>query len=181
MCISQTIASHAQVFEAHLDGQQELPVRQTPATGRAVLRYVAAKDSLLYEVAVKNICNVIFVHIHLGQRGKEGDPIPVRTLYHAQPAGGPFSGVIASGSLCSADLKGPLEGKTVGDLVELMRAHKVYIDVHTSNGTQPVDNEPGNYPLGEIRGQVVSGPALALVSLVADLVCRVCSTGSVCA
>jgi hypothetical protein len=54
-------------------------------------------------------------------------------------------------------LIGPLTGKPVRALVKAMQAGDIYALVQTSNG---VDSSgpfvPGNYPRGEIRGQVTS-------------------------
>jgi hypothetical protein len=56
---------------------------------------------------------------------------------------GGFSGVLAEGDITAADLRGPLAGLTIQDLVAEMVAGNTYVNVHT------VEN-----PGGEIRGQI---------------------------
>ncbi|HEY6884606.1 MAG TPA: CHRD domain-containing protein, partial [Nitrososphaeraceae archaeon] len=47
------------------------------------------------------------------------------------------------GTITSADLKGPLSGKQVSDLIKLIQDGKAYFNVHTDQNTN-----------GEIRGQL---------------------------
>ena len=54
-----------------------------------------------------------------------------------------FSGVLTQGSSTSAQLLGPLKGKTIANLVALIKAGSVYLNVGTSG-----------HPLGELRGQL---------------------------
>ena len=142
-------------FVCHLNGQEELPPRDTPATGRAHMLYDEARNMLWYELTVKNITNVILAHFHVGEFGKEGDPVPIYTMYRSKPAQGEFEGVLGVGALKDSDLKGPLKGKTISNLVALMKEKRIYLDVHTSDGEKPADTAPGDYVLGEIRGQVL--------------------------
>ena len=58
---------------------------------------------------------------------------------------GLFNGVLATGSITAADLIGPLQGKTVGDLMQQMQAGNAYANIHTTAN-----------PAGEVRGQIVS-------------------------
>jgi hypothetical protein len=46
---------------------------------------------------------------------------------------------------------------TVADLEELLeqvRAGSAYLNVHTNDGVEPPNSGPGDYRLGEIRGQI---------------------------
>jgi CHRD domain len=56
---------------------------------------------------------------------------------------GKFSGVLRWGTLTAADLVGPLQGKSISDLVDQIKAGNAYVNVHTEK-----------YPAGEIRGQI---------------------------
>ena len=47
------------------------------------------------------------------------------------------------GTITSADLKGPLSGKQISDLIRLIQDGKAYVNVHTDQN-----------PNGEIRGQL---------------------------
>jgi len=71
----------------------------------------------------------------------------VAWLYPSKPPAvvkkGKFTGVLARGTLTAAELQGPLQGKTIGDLVDQIKAGTAYVNVHTEK-----------YPAGEIRGQI---------------------------
>jgi hypothetical protein len=132
-------------FEAQLSGKNQSPVVDTPAHGAATFRLSTDGNTLSYRVSVMDIENVSMAHIHLGPAGEEG-PV-VAWLYPSKPPAvvkkGKFTGVLARGSITAADLAGPLQGKTIGDLVEQIKAGKAYVNVHTEKN-----------PAGEIRGQI---------------------------
>jgi hypothetical protein len=39
-------------------------------------------------------------------------------------------------------------------LIDLIEAGNVYIDVNTNDGVAPANTGPGDFPAGEIRGQL---------------------------
>ena len=132
-------------FEAKLSGKNQTPVVNTPAHGVATFQLSADGKSLTYRLSVTDIENVSMAHIHMGPAGQEG-PV-VAWLYPSKPPAvvkkGKFTGVLAQGTLTEADLVGPMQGKTIGDLVDQIKAGKAYVNVHT-------EKNPG----GEIRGQI---------------------------
>lgn len=69
--------------------------------------------------------------------------------------GGRIQGVIATGTISAADLLvGPLAGEPLSALVELLENDGAYVNVHTNDGMGDVDTGPGDFPGGEIRGQI---------------------------
>jgi hypothetical protein len=46
----------------------------------------------------------------------------------------------------ASDLKGPLAGKQISDLVKMIKSGEAYVNVHTQKNQ-----------MGELRGQVMSG------------------------
>jgi hypothetical protein len=76
------------------------------------------------------------------------------------PAGGRVEGVLAEGTITSANLVGPLEGMSLSVLIAAMRDGGTYVNVHTDDGVAPPNTGPGDFPGGEIRGQIRSlGPS----------------------
>jgi hypothetical protein len=64
-------------------------------------------------------------------------------------------GVIATGTISAADLLvGPLAGEPLSALVELLESDGAYVNVHTNDGMGDVNTGPGDFPGGEIRGQI---------------------------
>jgi hypothetical protein len=134
-------------FRAHLSGDQEVadePV-VTNATGQAIFQLSKDGEELSYKLIVANIENVRMAHIHVAPAGENGGvavwlypsgPPPV-------PIPGTTNGILAEGVITTADLVGPLAGKELSDLIDLMKVEGTYVNVHTDQ-----------YPPGEIRGQI---------------------------
>lgn len=59
------------------------------------------------------------------------------------------------GKITAEDLTGPLAGMTLNDLVRAIEEGQVYVNVHTDDGIAPPDTGPGDFPGGEVRGQVM--------------------------
>ncbi len=70
-----------------------------------------------------------------------------------------MDGVIATGTITSANLVGPLAGQGLSVLIAAMRNGGTYVNAHTNDGVAPTNTGPGDFPGGEIRGQVrTAGP-----------------------
>jgi hypothetical protein len=61
---------------------------------------------------------------------------------------------LSSGTIKSADLIGPMAGKTLADLIAEMKSGHAYVNVHTDDGVGEANTKPGDFPDGEIRGQI---------------------------
>ena len=62
--------------------------------------------------------------------------------------------MLATGTITAADLVGPLAGQPLSALIEEMPAGNTYVNVHTDDGVAPPNTGPGDFPGGEIRGQI---------------------------
>jgi len=47
-----------------------------------------------------------------------------------------------------------LDGGTLADLLDAIDAGIAYVNVHTDDGIAPTNTGPGDFPGGEIRGQL---------------------------
>ncbi len=140
-------------FSAHLDGRDEVPPVDTSAQGQFDLTPGLDGTGATFRLNAANIRNVVAAHLHLAPVGQNG-PVVATLLGPLDPAGGPIQGEIARGTLTAASLGGPLAGQSFQALVEAMKHGAVYVNVHTSDGVDPHGTEPGDYPGGEIRGQL---------------------------
>ena len=140
-------------FLSILSGQNEVPQRATRARGVAIFQVSEDLTEISYRLIVANIENVTAAHIHIAPAGENG-PVVVALAGNFNPGGGRFSGVLAEGTITDADLVGPLTGMTIADLVEAMELGNAYVNVHTNDGTAPTNEGPGDFPGGEIRGQI---------------------------
>ncbi|MBN1805874.1 MAG: PQQ-dependent sugar dehydrogenase [Sedimentisphaerales bacterium] len=130
---------------AELSGQAS--GTDSAATGRALLKLNSTGDLISYQLRVEGIENVTMAHIHLAEE-PGGDGPPAVWLYPSAPSAppaeliaGPFSGLLGQGLFSDTQLLGPLEGKTLNDLLIAIRQNRAYVNVHTQQ-----------HPAGEIRG-----------------------------
>lgn len=141
------------VFTAHLDGGQEVPIRETTAQGQAIFKVTPDGTGVEYKVIVANIQNVVAAHIHLGAAGTNG-PIVAFLYGMVPPGGGRTDGILAEGTITAGNLIGPLAGASMETLLSLMRDGLIYVNVHTNDGVPPTNEGPGDFPGGEVRGQL---------------------------
>ncbi|MGH7996319.1 MAG: CHRD domain-containing protein, partial [Opitutaceae bacterium] len=128
-----------------LKGVTQVPPVETAASGTAWFWLNPDGTEIRYKLTVVDLSNVTMAHLHLGESGKNGPPVV--WLYPSAPPpkeiAGVSNGVLSQGSIKADNLVGPMAGKTIGDLVDAIKAHKIYVNVHTRE-----------HPSGEIRGQL---------------------------
>jgi hypothetical protein len=157
----------------HLTGDEEVLVvapgaphpSDSKAQGQAIFRVADDGTSVDFRLIASNIVNVVQAHIHCGRKGTNG-PI-VQWLYPNTAAGpaltgptGRQSGVLASGSFspagksCTAASLGQPATDPPVALLAAIRGGMTYVNVHTNDGAAPPNTGPGDFPGGEIRGQL---------------------------
>jgi hypothetical protein len=132
-----TIAAYAQqqssqTFTARLTGKDEVPPVNTQATGMTKFQLSADGKEINYDLTTTNLNGFMMAHIHKGKAGENGSPVAPLQM--------------GKGKITSSDLKGPLAGKQISDLVDLMKNSGAYVNVHTQQNQN-----------GEIRGQIMIG------------------------
>jgi CHRD domain len=103
----------------------------TTATGMAQFQLSSDGNQLSYTLNAKNLNNFMMAHIHQGKPGEMGPPVVMLSM--------------GNGKITSGDLQGPLAGKQISDLVNIMKNGGAYVNVHTQQNQN-----------GEIRGQISS-------------------------
>jgi len=136
-----------------LNGGEEVPPTDTNARGNATFDLSDDGLTLSYKLIVANIDNVVASHIHIGPLGVNG-PVVLFLYGPVAAGGGRLDGVIAEGTATAANLVGPLAGHPLSDLIAAMIAGNAYVNVHTNDGVPPSNTGPGDFPGGEIRGQI---------------------------
>ena len=153
MGVATTPAQAVTAYTAHLAGANEIPARDTLARGQAVFTLSTDGSELRYRLVVANIANVTAAHIHVGPANANG-PV-VAFLYGNVPLGGGGSnGVLATGTITAADMVGPLTGQPLSALLDAIESGDTYVNVHTNDGVDPTNTGAGDFPGGEIRGQI---------------------------
>lgn len=136
-----------------LSGSQEVPPRETDAQGLLLLQ--AGKDgtSLDFRLIVEKIDNVVAAHIHCGPAGANG-PVGVTLFSGGVPGSGRFNGVLSAGTVAAPDTGNGCGWVTMQDVLAAIAAGNTYVNVHTNDGVAPTNTGPGDFPGGEIRGQI---------------------------
>jgi hypothetical protein len=150
--LGSTVSAQPTNFRAVISGGDEVPPRDTGARGVAIFRLDGAGTELGFRLVVANIENVFAAHIHCGVVGVNG-PIGV-TLFMGAPAGGRTDGVLAAGSLTAPDPGNGCGWADLAAVVAALESGNAYVNVHTNDGVDPPNSGPGDFPGGEIRGQV---------------------------
>ena len=151
-------------FNATLTGSQQVPPVKTKGFGTASFELLNDSKTLHYQINVVDVQNVTGIHIHQGKSGEKGDVIvniyaPKETIVLNQNGtklsqfdsssvtigGNTQSVFFVSGTINNSDFKGPLTGKNIFDLINLMKSGDTYVNVHSNS-----------HPDGEIRGQIMN-------------------------
>jgi hypothetical protein len=163
-------------LNTHLRGEEEVftpaPGGATPADsraqGQAIFRISRDGSTVDFKLIASNIDNVIMAHIHCGRFGENG-PIRMWLYPVIGPTGapvasgaGPQNGVLASGTFRPAGVTCPATATSPAmPLLDAIRAGLTYVNVHTNDGIAPTNTGPGDFPGGEIRGQIDDPPGRA--------------------
>lgn len=138
---SKVYANHE--FAANLTGQQEVPSVDTQAIGEAIfVPIIPQNETMSYFLNGTGIQAVTQGHIHIGKQGENGDVVVTLFKFNSTQ-----SNFIKKGNITANNLEGPLKGKTITDLLNLMKNGDTYVNFHTEKN-----------PKGEIRGQIVDIP-----------------------
>jgi hypothetical protein len=133
--ISISIPAFAQqsTFITSLSGKDLSPSVNTAATGTAKFN-VQPDGNMAYQINGYKLNGVIGAHISL----KNGTDLAQVFNSYIEVNGkseiptGQVNGQLSNGVITSADLSGPLKGKAVSDLTNLMKNDSVYVVVRTS-------------------------------------------------
>ena len=167
-----------QNHRTHLSGSEEVftpavPGAPTPADseaqGQAIFQVAADGRSFEYKLIASNIENITQAHIHCGPAGANGGIMvwlyPGPTSVSALPGGaGRHDGVLAEGTIVegaslhvrpvASSAACPGGVTTFEHVLQRIRAGEAYVNVHTSDGVAPANTGPGDFPGGELRGQI---------------------------
>jgi hypothetical protein len=92
-------------------------------------------------------------HIHCASAGEDG-AVGATLLGPMPPGLGSVDIFVVQGAITAPDAENGCEWADVAAVVEAMRSGNTYVNIHTDDGVDPPDTGPGDFPDGEIRGQI---------------------------
>jgi hypothetical protein len=154
-------AQEGEKFSALLSGKQEVPVTNSTANGTANFVLHSNGTELSYDVNLKGLKLVDTLDISANRTGLEGrDIVHLVGKREAENQSSPAAAeVTIRGNITNDDLKGPLKGMNVSDLVKFLQNGSAYIEADT-----PI------FPAGAIRGQIASGSEMSMGSATPETV-----------
>jgi len=150
---ASAVSTGAPLSSTHLKGHEEVPARDTDAQGQAIFKVSEDGLTVSYKLIVANIENVVQSHIHIGPVGVNG-PIAVFLAGPFASGGGRVDGVLAEGTFTAANFIGPMANRPMSALIAELAAGNAYVNVHTNDGVGLPNTGPGDFPGGEVRGQI---------------------------
>lgn len=145
----------AETFRATLNGANERPTPTTTA-GTGTAEFSFRRDTLRWTITMSNMANVSAAHIHIGDAQTAGGVL--LNLVTGAPSNTSITGLVTRSTFTAPG--SPNQNVTFDDLLTMMRAgNATYVNVHTRNTALPATQlQAGNYPAGEIRGQIARTP-----------------------
>jgi CHRD domain-containing protein len=141
---SFVFAQGQQNFTANLVGQDVVPPTNSKATGTSEFTLNSDGTSMNYEVYVTNIGDITLAQIYKGEADENGPALSTLIRFKDITPSGQVNGLLTQGVITADSLQGPLSGKQVSDLTELMQNNNTYVEIQTTEN-----------PNGEIRGQII--------------------------
>jgi hypothetical protein len=139
-------------FTAQLDGDQEVPPRTTDATGQAAFQ-LRDETQLDFTLNMLDVKSFVAAHIHCAPAGENG-AVGATLLGPLPPGLGSVDIFVVQGAITAPDAENGCGWADLAAVVEAMRSSNAYVNVHTNDGVDPPDTGPGDFPGGEIRGQI---------------------------
>lgn len=151
------VATEGGTFKATLTGYEEVPALSSPGIGEFRAKLTSDGTAIEYTLTYSGLQNAFASHIHLGQFSVSGGVSAFLCGGGGKPVC-PSTGGTVTGTIIAADVIGPAgQGIAPGEFDELvaaMEAGVTYVNVHTNDNVAPPNTGPGDFPGGEIRGQI---------------------------
>jgi hypothetical protein len=145
-------------FRTHMTGDEEVPARETQAQGQAIFQLSKDGTELSYRLIAANIENAFMAHIHMAPAGSIGGIVvwlyPSTTPNAPGPLGSGRHNINIDGVIRAGNLTGALASRPLSELMAAIEAGNAYVNVHTNDGVDPPNTGAGDFPGGEIRGQI---------------------------
>lgn len=130
-------------FSAVLSSRHEIKPVIVDATGTARFKVVGNDTQISYRVNMSGIKKLTEVNLYNGMPGANGGLVVTLSKGKLSDQKDSLAQFGFSGNITKEDLRGPLTGKSISNLVTLMSNGSTYVNAHTDD-----------HPEGAIRGQI---------------------------
>ena len=124
----------------------KVPPTESNASRTAKFQINNNSSQVAYWINTIGLKKITRAHIHNGTAEHNSDPIVILKNGDSAKGSNALNLIRSSGNITKSDLQGPLKGKEVSDLSNLMSNGSAYVNAHTDE-----------YPEGAIRGHITSG------------------------
>lgn len=130
-------------FSAILSSKHEIKSVIIDATGTARFKVIGKDTQISYWVNMSGIKKLTEVNVYNGMLGENGGLVVTLSKGKLSDQKDSLPQFGFSGNITKEDLRGPLRGKPISNLVTLMSNGSTYVNAHTDD-----------HPEGAIRGQI---------------------------
>ncbi|HET6771039.1 MAG TPA: CHRD domain-containing protein [Actinomycetota bacterium] len=152
-----TLATEGGNLKANLTGYEEVPAISTSGSGEFQAKVTTDGAAINYVLSYSGLQNAFAAHIHFGQKAVNGG-VSVFLCGGGDKPACPTSEGTVTGTIDADDVIGPagqgIAPGELGELIAALRAGVTYANVHTNDNVAPPNTGPGDFPGGEIRGQI---------------------------
>jgi hypothetical protein len=140
---AHSVAGAAELFQARLTGDQEVPPVATDTTGRLDILFDKSATSGEYTLRVESGVRLRQAHFHCGAAGVNG-PVIVFLAGNHTPGWDVDGKWVDNATITDTNVVDPACGTTLAAIIGQARMGNVYVNVHSEA-----------HPGGEVRGQLL--------------------------
>ena len=119
--------------------------------------YLRDEVQLEFTLNLVDVKNLVAAHIHCAPSGENG-AVGVTLFGPATPGGRSVDITSVQGVITAPDTGNGCQWADLAAVVTALQSGNTYVNVHTDDGVDPADTGPGDFPGGEVRGQIEAAP-----------------------
>jgi streptogramin lyase len=131
------------ILTSTMSGDKQVPPVETDAIGGMSITVPRDEAEIEYKINITGVSNISSAYIHAGKSGESGEAVVDLLNGSKKNEMKKQTGIVIRGEILDSELIGPMEGKTLKDLIFAMTDGETYVNVNTPN-----------HKNGEIRGEI---------------------------
>jgi hypothetical protein len=136
-------SSIRKIYDSTLSGDKQVPPVETDVIGQISITVPRSESEIEYKINIIGASNITSAYMHMGKHGENGETVADLLKDSKKNKMENQTGVVIRGGVINSDLIGPMNGKSLHDLINAITDGQTYVNVTTAS-----------HPKGEIRGQI---------------------------